>query len=52
MKNLPDEKKEELWILRRAEWWAERRLGRSSEDIWKAKVYVQAFGWARAVAHF
>ena len=40
MKNLDEERKEELWILRRAEWWAERRMGRCSEDVWKAKVYV------------
>lgn len=40
LKNLPEEKKEELWIRRRAEWWAERRMGRCSEDVWRAKVDV------------
>ena len=42
MKNLSEEKKLDLWILRRAEWWAERRMGRNSEDVWRAKLYVSS----------
>jgi hypothetical protein len=41
VKGLSEEKKEEVWIRRRAEWWAERRLGKSSEDVWEARRYVR-----------
>ncbi|BGP34118.1 hypothetical protein JCM10296v2_005933 [Rhodotorula toruloides] len=37
MRKLSDEKREDLWVKRRAEWWARRRLGRSSEDVWDAR---------------
>jgi hypothetical protein len=37
IKNLSEEKKEEVWIQRRAEWWAKRRMGKSSEDVWEAR---------------
>ncbi|GAA5926207.1 EMI1 family protein [Sporobolomyces koalae] len=40
IKGLSEDKKEEVWIRRRAEWWAQRRLGRSSEDVWDAKPNV------------
>jgi hypothetical protein len=40
VKGLSEEKKEEVWIRRRAEWWAERRLGKSSEDVWEARKCV------------
>lgn len=43
IKSLTEEKKEEVWILRRAEWWAGRRMERSSEDVWKAKKLVLIF---------
>lgn len=36
-RGLSEERKEEEWIKRRAEHWAERRIGPSSEDIWEAK---------------
>ncbi|KAK9895948.1 hypothetical protein P389DRAFT_160550 [Cystobasidium minutum MCA 4210] len=36
-RSLSEERKEEEWIRRRAEHWAERRVGPSSEDIWEAK---------------
>lgn len=36
-RSLSEERKEEEWIHRRAEHWAERRVGPSSEDIWEAK---------------
>ncbi|EIM79909.1 uncharacterized protein STEHIDRAFT_105946 [Stereum hirsutum FP-91666 SS1] len=32
----PDEKRE-VWIQRRAEWWARRRTGVSSENVWEAR---------------
>ncbi|KAJ3841617.1 hypothetical protein F5878DRAFT_609763 [Lentinula raphanica] len=32
----PDERRD-VWIRRRAEWWAERRLGKSSEDVWEMR---------------
>lgn len=34
MKSEPTEKRRELWIKRRAEWWANRRMTGSSEDVW------------------
>ncbi|GAA5961495.1 hypothetical protein JCM3765_003607 [Sporobolomyces pararoseus] len=40
IKSLSEEKKEEVWVKRRSEWWAERRMGRSSEDVWDAKTNV------------
>ncbi|GAA5823775.1 hypothetical protein JCM11251_003288 [Rhodosporidiobolus azoricus] len=40
VKGLSEEKKEEVWVRRRAEWWAERRLGKSSEDVWDARTNV------------
>jgi hypothetical protein len=40
LKSLDEERKEEVWIRRRAEWWAGRRMGRSSEEVWDAKKYV------------
>jgi len=36
-RSLSEERKEEEWVKRRAEHWAERRVGPSSEDIWEAK---------------
>lgn len=37
-KSLHPEEKYEAWIRRRAEWWAKRRMTRSSEDVWKIRV--------------
>lgn len=36
-RSLPEDRKIEEWIKRRAEHWAARRMGASSEDIWEAK---------------
>jgi len=33
-KMMHPEERREAWIRRRAEWWANRRLERSSEDVW------------------
>ncbi|TNY22571.1 hypothetical protein DMC30DRAFT_348813 [Rhodotorula diobovata] len=40
IKNLSDEQRDEVWVRRRAEWWARRRLGKSSEDVWEARRCV------------
>jgi hypothetical protein len=37
LRGLEPEEKRRQWIQRRAEWWARRRLGRSSEDVWDAR---------------
>ena len=34
LKALHPEEQREAWIKRRAEWWARRRLAKSSEDVW------------------
>ncbi|KIK67330.1 hypothetical protein GYMLUDRAFT_37425 [Collybiopsis luxurians FD-317 M1] len=31
------EERREAWLRRRAEWWANRRLGKSSEDVWEMR---------------
>ncbi|KAL6306567.1 hypothetical protein BKA93DRAFT_692619, partial [Sparassis latifolia] len=38
IKGLHPERKRDMWIRRRAEWWAERRLGKSSEDVWDIRT--------------
>lgn len=37
IKSLHPEEKRDVWIRRRAEWWARRRLGKSSEDVWEMR---------------
>ncbi len=34
------EERREAWIRRRAEWWANRRLGGCSEDVWDLRMYA------------
>ncbi|KAG1862568.1 hypothetical protein DFJ58DRAFT_775804 [Suillus subalutaceus] len=34
LKFMHPEQKRDAWIRRRAEWWAHRRLGKSSENVW------------------
>ncbi|PPQ79944.1 hypothetical protein CVT25_003016 [Psilocybe cyanescens] len=34
LKTMHPEEQREAWIRRRAEWWANRRLTKSSEDVW------------------
>jgi len=34
------EERREAWIRRRAEWWANRRLGGCSEDVWDLREYA------------
>ncbi|KAJ7287439.1 hypothetical protein C8J57DRAFT_1283916 [Mycena rebaudengoi] len=31
------EQRRDLWIRRKAIWWAKRRLGKSSEDVWQIR---------------
>ncbi|TYJ59088.1 hypothetical protein B9479_000077 [Cryptococcus floricola] len=38
LKSSDPEEKRQLWIKRRAEWWAQRRLNRSSEDVWDLRT--------------
>ncbi|GAA5908156.1 hypothetical protein JCM5296_000520 [Sporobolomyces johnsonii] len=40
IKGLSEQKRDEVWVRRRAEWWARRREGRSSEDVWEARRNV------------
>ncbi|KAG6877470.1 hypothetical protein C0993_007087 [Termitomyces sp. T159_Od127] len=40
LKSLDPEERRDLWISRRAEWWAHRRLTKSSEDIWDIRESV------------
>lgn len=40
VKSLPEDRKDEVWVQRRAEWWAKRRQGKSSEDVWDARRSV------------
>ncbi|KIJ18919.1 hypothetical protein PAXINDRAFT_161261 [Paxillus involutus ATCC 200175] len=37
LKSMHPEEKRDVWIRRRAEWWAARRLGRSSENVWDVR---------------
>jgi hypothetical protein len=43
------EERRDAWIARRAEWWAARRLDRSSEDVWELRTCVVSsmglLGW-------
>ena len=38
IKSLHPEEKRDMWITRRAEWWAQRRATKSSEDIWEMRT--------------
>ena len=39
-KGFDDEERRAAWIQRRAEWWARRRVEKSSEDVWEMRSYV------------
>ena len=39
-KSLHPEDRRDAWIRRRAEWWAKRRLEKSSEDVWEMRKSV------------
>ncbi|KAF8265791.1 hypothetical protein EI94DRAFT_1734545 [Lactarius quietus] len=38
IKGLHPEQRRDAWIRHRAEWWARRRLGTSSENVWERRV--------------
>ncbi|EMD31198.1 hypothetical protein CERSUDRAFT_100650 [Gelatoporia subvermispora B] len=38
IKSSHPEEKRDAWIHRRAVWWAHRRLGKSSEDVWDVRT--------------
>ncbi|KAI5121975.1 hypothetical protein M0805_002045 [Coniferiporia weirii] len=38
LKSLEPSEKRDAWIRRRAEWWAARRLAKSSEDVWDMRT--------------
>jgi hypothetical protein len=40
IKGLHPEQRRDAWICHRAEWWARRRLGSSSENVWEKRTYV------------
>ncbi|WRT69233.1 uncharacterized protein IL334_006217 [Kwoniella shivajii] len=37
LKSEDEEARRELWVKRRAEWWAKRRVSGSSEDVWDVR---------------
>jgi len=41
LKSESEEARRELWIKRRAEWWAARRVEGSSEDVWDRRKWVE-----------
>ncbi len=38
LKGMHPEEKRDVWIRRRAEWWARRRMHKSSEDVWDIRT--------------
>ncbi|KAI0063558.1 hypothetical protein BV25DRAFT_1824103 [Artomyces pyxidatus] len=38
IKSLHPEQRRDVWIRHRAEWWARRRLGTSSESVWDMRT--------------
>ncbi|KAI9066710.1 hypothetical protein FKP32DRAFT_1664709 [Trametes sanguinea] len=38
VKGMHPEEKRDVWIRRRAEWWARRRMHKSSEDVWDVRT--------------
>lgn len=42
IKGLHPEQRRDTWIRHRAEWWARRRLGLSSENVWEMRAYVDS----------
>lgn len=37
LKSEDNDERRRLWVRRRAEWWAARRVGPSSEDVWDVR---------------
>lgn len=40
LKSMEPDSRRDAWIRRRAEWWASRRLGKSSENVWDMRRCV------------
>lgn len=40
LKSFDEDEKRNAWIRRRAEWWAHRRLDKSSEHVWDMRTSV------------
>lgn len=38
LKSMSLDERRNAWIRRRAEWWATRRLAKSSEDVWDMRT--------------
>lgn len=47
LKVMHPEEQREAWIRRRAEWWAKRRIDKSSEDVWDMRECVLSSGKTR-----
>ncbi|KAH9949321.1 hypothetical protein B0H21DRAFT_820310 [Amylocystis lapponica] len=43
VKSMHPEEKRDVWLRRRAEWWAQRRLAKSSEDVWDLRTTPISF---------
>ena len=43
LKSMEPDAKRDAWIRRRAEWWANRRLGKSSENVWDVRRYASDY---------
>lgn len=43
LKSMEPNAKRDAWIRRRAEWWANRRLGKSSENVWDVRKYASDY---------
>ena len=37
-KSMHPQEKYDAWIRRKAEWWARRRMSKSSEDVWEVRT--------------
>jgi hypothetical protein len=42
----PDQRRE-VWLQRRALWWAKRRLDKSSEDVWEIRTWANSCFFSR-----
>lgn len=51
LKSMEPEAKRDAWIHRRAEWWASRRLGKSSENVWDVRKYAVDNSFANVTDH-
>ena len=45
LKSMHPDDKRDAWIRHRAEWWASRRLGKSSEHVWDMRTWDYYYCW-------